>query len=95
MMNDYCAKESTAVEDPCERQMSASELIRDIRKELSETVTCLLNIEMSLCGEQMEVQKQEEPRCLNDELKLIERMAMDSIGLSHKIHDKLFWTDAR
>ena len=89
---DYCARESTVIDrdDVCIREMSVSQTVKTIHVELAETIACLSNIELSLCGEQGEGKKTEEPRSLIDELRMIERMATDCIGLSHKIHDKLF-----
>ena len=93
-MNDYCARESTPVDnEACVRKLSAKEIISGIRKELAETILCLAQIELSLCGEPGEGKKQEEPKCMNDELKYIDRMAMECIALSHDIHNKLFGTD--
>lgn len=89
---DYCARESTAVTDDicCEREMSIGDLIAEIRKELSETISCLSQMKVNLDGDPFNERKVDEPKCLMDEIKLIEHMAVDCIGLSHTIYDKLY-----
>ena len=95
-MNDYSVTASTVLNDAdLVREQSASETIREIRKELNETILCLSNIELSLCGEQGKGRTDEEPASMIDELRLIEHMAMDCIALSHRIHEKLFYTGSR
>ena len=91
-MMDYCARETTACEavECCERQMSTREVLEEIRKELSETVMVLSNIRLSIEGVQAQDRKTEEPKCLYDEVLMIEHMAVDCMGLSHAILDKLF-----
>jgi len=79
-----------AANDICEREMSASEIVKEIRKELAETISCLSNIETCLTGCGGERGAVDEPKCLRDELCLVERMATDCIGLSHRIHEILF-----
>ena len=89
---DYCARESTLCEhdEVCERQMSTREVLEEIRKELMETVAILSGIRLSLEGVQAQDRKAEEPKCLYDEVLMIETMATDCMGLSHAILAKLF-----
>ncbi|MBO7423263.1 MAG: hypothetical protein J6T99_07755 [Oscillospiraceae bacterium] len=91
---DYCARESTLepVADACEREQTTAEIVRNIRKELSETVSVLCGIRLSLTGEEAQERKIDEPKCFHEEVKAIEHMAMDCIALSHMIADKLFGT---
>ena len=91
-MMDYCARETTACEpvDVCERQMTTREVLEEIRKELSETVLTLTQIRLSIEGVQAQDRKTEEPKCLYDEVLMIEHMATDCMGLSYAIMDKLF-----
>lgn len=91
-MMDYCARESTVCEpvECCERQMSTREVLDEIRKELAETVSVLSSIRLSIEGVQAQDRKTEEPKCLYDEVLMIEHMAVDCMGLSHAIMDKLF-----
>lgn len=96
MLSERCVRESEIIDPTCvERAMSTSEIIKEIRKELAETISCLANIKFSIDGECINERKTDEPKCMNDEIKIIERMAVDCIGLSHEIHDKLFRTDCR
>ena len=89
---DYCAKESTLPQcgDVCEREVTTSEVIRDIRKELAETISVLSAIRLMLEGEETPERKIDEPKCLHEEVRVIERMAIDCMGLSHVISDRLF-----
>ena len=91
-MMDYCARETTACEavECCERQMSTREVLDEIRKELAETVSVLSSIRLSIEGVQAQDRKTEEPKCLYDDVLMIEHMAVDCMGLSHAIMDKLF-----
>ena len=91
-MMDYCAKETTRNEpvEVCEREMSTDEILQMIRKELSETYSTLSRIKCSIDGEQINDTKIEEPKCLLEEVRFIERISTDCMGLSHIIHDKLF-----
>lgn len=91
---DYCARESTLepVADSCEREQTTADIIRNIRKELSETVSVLCGIRLSLIGEEAPERKIEEPKCFHEEVKAIEHIAMDCMALSHLIADKLFGT---
>ena len=93
-MMDYCAKEPqlTPVADIGEREQTTAEIVRNIGKELSETVSVLCGIRFSLIGEEAPERKIDEPKCLNEEVKAIERMEMDCITLSRLIADKLFGT---
>lgn len=89
---DYCVTESTRceAEEYCERQMSTSEVLKETRKELSEAISVLSSIRLSLEGMTPPDRKTDEPKCLHDEVLMIERMAVDCMGLSHAIIDKLF-----
>ena len=91
-MMDYCARETTACEavECCERQMSTREVLDEISKELAETVSVLSSIRLSIEGVQAQDRKTEEPKCLYDHVLMIEHMAVDCMGLSHAIIDKLF-----
>jgi len=90
-MMDYCARETTIAAEPeCCREMSTSEIVKEIRKELMETELTLMRIKLSLDGKGTEERNTEEPRCLLDEIKQIEHIAVDCMGLSHEIHDQLF-----
>ena len=91
-MMDYCAKETTACEpvECCESPMSTREVLSEIRKELAETVSVLSCIRLSIEGVQAQDRKAEEPKCLYDEVIMIEHMAVDCMGLSHAIMAKLF-----
>ena len=91
-MMDYCARESTINESMtlCEKQMSASEILKEARKELAETIGILTKIRGGLDGFCPPEKNAEEPRCFCDEVKGIERMAIDCMGLSHAISDSLF-----
>lgn len=91
-MMDYCARETTACEpvECCESQISTKEVLATIRKELSESVSVLSCIRLSLEGVQAQDRKTEEPKCLYDEVLMIEHMATDCMGLSHAILSKLF-----
>ena len=75
------------------RRQSASETIKDIRKELAETYECLSNAELCMFGEIVEGIPHEEPKCMADELETIESLAMGCLALSHKIYNQLFFTD--
>ena len=89
-MMDYCARESTICEgEPC-AELTTSEIVKSIRKELAETFGVLSQIKTSIDGEAPIDKKCDEPNCLHDDIKLIERMAMDCMGLAHVIHAKLF-----
>ena len=91
-MMDYCARETTACEpvECCEKQMSTREVIDEIKKELMETVSVLSSIRLSIEGVQAPDRKTEEPKCLYDDVLMIEHMAVDCMGLSHEIMSKLF-----
>lgn len=91
-MMDYYAKENTNCEpvDYCERNMTTREVLDEIRKELMETVSVLSGIRLAIEGVQAQDRKTEEPKCLYDEVLMIERMAVDCMGLSHAIMEKLF-----
>ena len=92
---DYCVRESTlntCEEAVCEREMVTSEIVREIRKELAETIIVLCGIRLSLEGTEAPERKTEEPKCLHDEVKTIEHMAVDCMGLAHVIADRLFGT---
>ena len=91
-MNDYCVTESTRCvgEEICEREMSSSEILKEIRKELTETLMVLKQIDVNVEGVCAEDPKIDEPKCLHDELKLTEHIAVDCMGLSHRIYSKLF-----
>ena len=91
-MMDYCARETTACEavECCEKQMSTREVLDEIRKELAETVSVLSSIRLYIEGVQSQDRKIEEPKCLYDEVRIIEVMAVDCMGLSFAIMDKLF-----
>lgn len=91
-MLDYCAKSETlpSAEEVCEKGMPTSEILKGIRKELAETIAILTNIRLSLEGKETPERKYEEPKCLYDEVKEIEHMSLDCMGLSHSILDRLF-----
>ena len=92
-MMDYCARESTindATPVCCEQEMSTSEILKETRKELAETISVLSNIRLSLEGKDSPERKIEEPKSLYDEVLMINRMATDCMGLSHDIFIKLF-----
>jgi hypothetical protein len=74
----------------CERVMSTAEIAKDIRRELSETLCCLSDIKLSIDGEEPRDRAADEPKCLNDEIRLINRMALDCMGMAHVIRDILF-----
>lgn len=74
----------------CEHEMSTCEILSDVRKELNETLSCLLQIRLAVEGGETKDRCCEEPGCMHDEVKMIERMAVDCMGLAHLIHDKLF-----
>ena len=96
-MMDYCARESTLCENGSEvfeRSMSTREVLGEIKKELAETVSVLSGIRLSVEGVQAQDRKTEEPKCLHEEVLMIEHMAVDCMGLSHAIMAKLFG-DAR
>lgn len=89
---DYRERETTACEPVacCESQMSTSEVLKEIRKELSEAISAMSCIRLSLEGVTAPDRKTEEPKCLYDEVLMIERMATDCMGLSQAIIYKLF-----
>ncbi len=89
---DYCVTESTRCEgeEYSERQMAISEVLKETRKELAETISVLSSIRLSIEGLTPPDRKTEEPKCLFDEVLMIEHMALDCMGLSHAIIDKLF-----
>ena len=91
---DYCARESTLepVTDTCEREQTTADIVRSIRKELAETTAVLCGIRLSLTGEDQPEKKIDEPKCFHEEVKTLERMAMDCMALSHLIAEKLFGT---
>lgn len=90
-MSDKCCEVEVRDKDcVCEHEMSTCEILRDIRKELNETLMCLSQIKLSIDGEGMKDRSGDEPGCMHDEVKCIEHMAMDCVALSHVIHDKLF-----
>lgn len=90
-MMEYCARESTICEgELCVDELTTSEIVKDIRKELAETVGVLSQIKTSIDGEMPADRKADEPKCLHDDIKLIERMAIDCMGLAHTIQAKLF-----
>lgn len=91
-MMDYCAMESTRNEpvEVCEREMTTSEILKKIRGELVETSAVLSQIKVAVDGEAFIGMEKDEPKCLHDEMKLTERIAMDCMELAHLIHDKLF-----
>lgn len=74
----------------CEREMSTSEILKEIRSELVETFVVLSQIKIAVDGEAINDRKTDEPKCLHDEMKLTEVIATDCMGLAHAIHDKLF-----
>ena len=89
---DYKVTETT-LNDPteaCERQMSTIEIVREIRKELSETISVLDNIRLSLEGTETPERKTDEPKCFYEEVLTIEHIAFNCMGLAHVIADKLF-----
>ena len=92
MMNDYCARESTRCEgeEVCVSQMSTSEILKETRQELTETISILRGISLSLNGKEINEKNNEEPKCLYDEAKAIRSMALDCMGLANVIMDTLF-----
>lgn len=92
MMNDYCERESTRCEgeEVCVNQMSTSEILKETRHELKETITILRGISFSLNGKAINEKNNEEPKCLYDEANAIRSMALDCMGLAHVIMDTLF-----
>ena len=92
-MMDYYVRESTITEEPfsLDKEMSASDIIKKIQKELNETLSVLTNVKCSLDGScPLTDKKAEEPKCLYDEIKNIERTAMNLRDTSHAILNKLF-----
>ena len=90
---DYLARESTinsGAELCCEKELPTSEILKEIRKELYETICILSSIRLSLEGNETNERKIEEPKCMYDEVVGIEHMAVDCMGLSHAIMDRLF-----
>lgn len=87
----YCEKEPVLEkEDVCVREMSTGEVLKEITKELAEVTATLMRIKYSLDGEAPNDRNMDEPKCMHDEVNMISCMAMDCIGLSHAIYDKLF-----
>lgn len=91
-MMDYCARESTRCEgeEVCVSQMSTSEILKETRKELTETISILRGISFSLNGKELNEKNNEEPKCLYDEANAIRSMALDCMALAHIIMDTLF-----
>ena len=89
---DYCARESTRFEgeEVCVSQMSTSEILKETRQELTETISILRGISFSLNGKEINEKNNEEPKCLYDEANAIRSMALDCMGLAHVIMDTLF-----
>ena len=89
---DYKVTETTlnAPTEACERQMSTAEIVREIRKELSETISVLNGIRLSLEGTETPERKADEPKCFYEEVLTIEHIAVDCMGVTHAIADKLF-----
>lgn len=92
MMNDYCARESTRCEgeEVCVSQMSTSEILKETRQELTETISILRGISFSLNGKEINEKKNEEPKCLYEEANAIRIMTLDCMELAHLIMDTLF-----
>ena len=89
-MRDYMVEKPIVNQDACVQEMTTSEIVKEIRKELMEPILCLSQIRLALDGEVEPDRKMDEPRCLHDEIQMIEHMSVDCIGLSHAIHDKMF-----
>ena len=91
-MMDYCAIESTRCdgEEVCVTQMSTSEILKETRQELAETISVLKGISFSLNGKEINEKNIEEPKCLYDEANAIRNMTHDCLGFAHVIMDTLF-----
>ena len=91
-MMDYCARESTRCEgeEVCVSQVSTSEILKETRQELTETISILRGISSSLNGKEINEKNNEEPKCLYDEANAIRNMALDCMKLAYVIMDTLF-----
>jgi len=91
-MNDYCARESTRCEgeEVCVSQMPTSEILKETRHELIETISILRGINFSLNGKEINEKNNEEPKCLYDEANAIRSLALDCMALADVIMDTLF-----
>ena len=91
---DYCVKDSTLnpCADTCERERTTSDIVKETKKALSETMAVLNGIRLSLEGTNAPERKTEEPKCFHDDVKAVENLAMDCMALAHIIADRLFGT---
>ena len=90
-MMDYCARESTLCEvDETPRvEMPIKEHLESLRKKMSETDVILADLLFLILGSERPEDKYTEPKCMQEELYILENLSDRCMGMTKRLSDLL------
>lgn len=74
------------------REVPMREVLCGIEKKLTETSICLMAIVDNMIGAPMAEEKAEvrEVRCMQDQIRMIDELSDDVMGMAHRIKELMF-----